>query len=535
MKHITIFGSPPILRDISRQYAERYDDVTVVEDAEDINIRTCEELVMLPQDGDDRVTLDLLSRLAKDRLAKDRLANEQEAARRPVVHLMLKSPTTLWLLQTMDFPPEVKEAFEVYPFTMEDVWAKNLLVHLPGISDSTYPRLDRVPIGADSRQRVHVVISGFDKQAEAVAIHAALVAHFPNYHGRDEQPLRTRITVVDTDKARRDDFIAMYQHLFAHSFYRFVDVRNKQTELHRPMYYGTEREDFVDVEWEFVDASVHDELIRERLTRWAQDESRQLTVVVSHASDETNLSQCVSLPSAIYERQIPVFVRQSRSGLAESMKDTYTYKNVYPFGMLDTGYDVNLPLVELAKMVNYFYVFSYMHEHGEDHMQEPPTVIPPADVEATWRAEKSYKNRVSSICNVMTISSKLHSLGHETDSAEKFYALTAEETDSLAETEHNRWNVERLILGVRPCTDAEKEAIRSNIHALIAAPEAERGKMEDLKNIYKKQRNVHFDLCAFDELELDKTNKNVQIYDKALTACIPLIAKTYADETHGRE
>ena len=37
-----------------------------------------------------------------------------------------------------------------------------------------------------------------------------------------------------------------------------------------------------------------------------------------------------------------------------------------------------------------------------------------------------------------------------------------EEIDLLAETEHNRWNIERLLLGYKPYKIAEREEIRLN-------------------------------------------------------------------------
>jgi len=529
---ILIIGNNPLRQSLIQQYTEQQRQVTCVEN---INIRDlvadallgCSELFLLPlPDRDDNASIELLKRLARE-------VDGKRGGERPTVHLLLQRPTTLWMLQTTDFQEEVKEAFDVYPFTMEDVWAKNITVHLPGISDSGYPRIDREPIGAESKQRAHIVISGFDEQAEAVAIHAALVAHFPNYNADDELPLRTRITIIDSDiEARRDNFIAMHQHLFDNSFYRFVDIKGRKTTLHRPMYHG-KRKDFVDVEWEFVDGSIASETVREKLSLWAQSDREQLTVVVSHSSDEKNLSQCVSLPTEIYERRIPVFVRQSHGALAEQMRRTHTYGNVYPFGMEDCGYDVSLPLVRLAKMLNYFYSYSYSHEH--DGQQDIPTILPMADAEKAWRDERSLKNRLSSICNVMTISTKMHSLGHDAADIERFYALTAGEISSLAETEHNRWSVERLIFGSRPCTDGEKTLIRANINEIIAAKGDDKAKIENLKKKYKKQRDIHYDLCAFSELERDEKGNDVTVYDLNLTACIPLMAKTFCDENDGRE
>jgi len=95
--------------------------------------------------------------------------------------------------------------------------------------------------------------------------------------------------------------------------------------------------------------------------------------------------------------------------------------------------------------------------------------------------------------------------------------------------EHNRWSVERLILGFRPPTDTEREEIRENIEAFIIAKKTDKEKPEqDLKNVYKKKKN-HYDLCSYRELREDKTGQNVRLYDYDLTACIPLIAQSFKE------
>jgi len=117
----------------------------------------------------------------------------------------------------------------------------------------------------------------------------------------------------------------------------------------------------------------------------------------------------------------------------------------------------------------------------------------------------------------LTTSTKMHTLGHDSSDADTYYALTEDEIQSLAVTEHNRWSVERLITGSRPCTDGEREEIRKD---------------RKLKPVYKK-KNIHYDLCAFDELGIDDKGRNAQDYDHNLIVCIPLMVKTFYEENHG--
>lgn len=451
---------------------------------------------------EDRKAISLLNRLATLPVS---------VKKRPIVHLLLQCPVSLRILQTQDLPETVSEAFEVYPFTMEDVWAKNVLVQMPGIKENSYPALDGEGICCDGKNKVHVVISGFGSQAEALAVHAALVAHYPNYHPKDERPIRTRITIVgDSIMDKCNSFIAKYRHLFDNSYYRIVDVVNKKVDFHYPMYH-CKRSEFVDVEWEFVNKGICFPEVSRKINDWIDSGTRQLSFFISHDDDQVNLEECMSLPAKIYEHEIPVYVKLHTKGVAEMLGSSMQYR-IYPFGMVDCGYNIQQPLVRLAKLLKYFYNCSY----GDVGV---PTELPSDKVDEAWLEEKSLKKRFSNIYNVMTISSKMRSLGHDIGDFDTFYALTQDEIETLSETEHNRWCVERLIQGMRPCTDEELNVIKEDI--------------KSRKNEYKN-RNIHYDLRAYDELEEDETGKNVKVYDYDLTACIPLMAKTFYEEIrHG--
>jgi hypothetical protein len=174
----------------------------------------------------------------------------------------------------------------------------------------------------------------------------------------------------------------------------------------------------------------------------------------------------------------------------------------------------------MAKRLHYFYTYSF----GQ---KGTPTVMPPEEVEKEWRKVSSFSQRYSNIFNVMTIATKMRSLGHESKDWDKFFALTQQEIEILSAVEHNRWSVERLILGFRPPTDTEREEIRQNIEVFITAKKAGGQTPEqDLKDLFKKQK-VLYDLCSYQELGEDRTGQNVRVYDYDLTACIPLITQSF--------
>ena len=228
-----------------------------------------------------------------DNAAIRRLKEEAEKydggnGKRLECYLVLNDLTSLWLLQTAGLPKEIENKVDVFATTKEDLLAKTLFVKLPNLP-SEFPSLDRTPISREGDTIVHLVIIGFSAQAEALALNAALVAHYPNYC-RDCR-LRTRITIIDDNIFDgRDRLTQRYIHLFENSYYRAINLNdaNPSCELHRPMY-ENQRKDFVDVEWEFVSGNVRNEAVRQKLKEWSSDNRQQLTIAICHSDLQTDV------------------------------------------------------------------------------------------------------------------------------------------------------------------------------------------------------------------------------------------------------
>jgi hypothetical protein len=500
-KKVTIFGMHPIRDDIFRQFEAGGAEISVVDEYVVPTIIP-DEIVILPSgdkdDYDAEVFLSSLAAIRKD-----------QAKRRPLVHLLLKQPSSLRRLQVSDFEQSVNDVFEVFPFTMEETWAETIIARIPGVNSQHSPVLDREPITADSCQFVHLVIFGFDSYAESIAVKTAQVAHFPNYDGKSGCPLRTRITIITPDcSSKIDAFISRYHSLFDNSYYRTINLDERKSALHHPQYEGR-REDFVDIEWEFVDGSPSNPIVVRKLSLWAKDKRRQLTIVVSGTDDNINLDSAIALPDVLLENGVPVWVRLHKDMVSRSLSQSSRYRSIFAFGMDTVGYDVDLPLVQISKLLHYFYA-CYRGAKGI------PTSFPPEEVEKEWQNAGTLKMRLSNICNVLTMATKMHSLGHDDKDMHTFYALSDDEIKLLSRTEHNRWCVERLLSGTRVCTDEERAAIAEDIR---------------LKEEFKLSRDAHYDLCAYDELKKDEKGIDVRTYDYVLTACIPLIVESFLTET----
>lgn len=447
--------------------------------SEDIEINEFGQLYLLARKNDECRSLALLEKLA---------ATYDVAIHKGVklrCHILMQSIEKYHILQTTDFNDSVKQKMDVYPLMVEDVWSRSIV-------------LDYEPITIHSDKHVHLVIFGMGEMAETMAIHAAHVAHYPNYVRNHS--FRTRITMIAPQaEMQSEGFIKRYQHLFDNSYYRIINPSEEKAVkvFHKPMYDGR-REDFVDVEWEFVDAESWNPAVREKLKQWAYDDSRLLTVVMADKDADKNIAMSLFLPDELYQRSIPI----------------------HKYNPNAVEYDVSMPLVQMAKNVNYIYDRCYNDNIENWQGRVLSSVeINPVDRDSLWDKLSNVK-RWSSIYNAMTIPSKMRSIGLTEDDWEKFYDISQQDIEILAQVEHNRWNVEELILGYRPCTDEELERIAADV--------------ETQKDAFKA-RKIHYDLRAYNDLRPDKTGRSAKVYDLCLSAALPLIAKTFIDEKGGDE
>jgi len=498
-KKVLIIGNHPIYYDLTKQFTQRGDIVEYIKDdggLKALDISSYNEICLLsdaekPSYESDNEIMGVLERIATD------YEPEQNNGKRILCHLLLQSQSLLHIIHLEGFREAIKDKLEVYPFTTDELWSREVAL-----------KLDRSPITIQSNKTVHLVIFGMSQAAELVAINATHVAHFPNYNRN--HTLRTRITIVDERASEKAmDWIQRYKPLFDNCHYRFINPQRNPavTKKVSPQY--NEREEFVDVEWEFVTSSPYNRLLQQKIGQWAVSPSQLLTIVVVNSDEEKGLNDALHLPNEITENAIPVYVyMQSNKAFKQICQSGKTAK-IHPFGMVDEGYDINLPLVQMAKAVNYIYSqCRIMEGHDGIWKMEYAVEIDHDEKERLWSKLPSNK-RMSSIYNAMSIGVKMHSVGLKEEEWEKFYDISQEEIEQLAQVEHNRWSVEELILGWRPCNDSEQLEVEANIT-----------KKEELK-----KHKIHYDLRAYSDLRPDASGKPVEIYDRCLSACIPLIAK----------
>lgn len=480
-KKVIIIGDHPLAKYIAGQYeemgccVEQQSELHV--DTFDINM--CDELYLLAREGEAHKTISMLEAIAD---AYNLVVHKEKKL---LCHLLVQYRDMLQNMQTCELVSAIKQKIDVYPFMVDDVWSRSIV-------------LDYEPITIHSNKHVHLVIFGMGEVAETVAILAAHIAHYPNYVRNHS--LRTRITMISENaEVQSEGFIRRYQHLFDNSYYRIVNPSEEKAVkvFHHPMYEG-KRENFVDVEWEFVDAESWNPDVREKLKQWACDDSQLLTVVMADKDTDKNVAMSLFLPDELYQRSIPI----------------------HKYNPNAVEYDVTMPLVQMAKNVNYIYDRCYNDNIENWQGRVLSSVeINPVDRDSLWDKLSNVK-RWSSIYNAMTIPSKMRSIGLGEEDWDKFYDISQQDIEILAQVEHNRWNVEELILGYRPCTDEEQERIAADV--------------ETQKDAFKA-RKIHYDLRAYKDLRPDKTGRSAKVYDLCLSAALPLIAKTFVDEKGGGE
>ena len=310
-------------------------------------------------------------------------------------------------------------------------------------------------IRRESEKTVHLVIFGMTQMASAMAMTAAHLCHFPNYL-RDPSK-KTTITFIAPDAKQEMAFLTgRYFHLFRHSEYEYLEEGMSDDERKKNSHVS-EGEDFLDIRWRFVKGSIEQSWIRKLLMGYYENHKigkERLTLAICGNDAESNIASALYLPEAFYAKKkesgcddVTILVYQPVSGerIYTACAKTYRYSNVYPFGQYDRSYDPSYRARLLAaKKINYLY------NVGDKYEKMPEAY---AELDALWRAN-TFLDRASSMYSANSIYMKLRSVGLTPESTKEQLKPYVE---MLSEVEHNRWDVERLILGVSEPTKEQRE------------------------------------------------------------------------------
>lgn len=454
-------------------------------------------------------------------------------------HVLFDYKTTYHIFQYADLDPSITEYIDFHPFNFYDFWARKVLVARYSKEENlSYKALDYVPIlSQDSDNYVHFIIVGMSQMGQALALQAAHIAHFPNYKKK-----KTKITFIDPNgKIEMDEFKQKCGELFKVSHSTFIDadawldaelsvIDNREmpdekkfiTEYHiADEYkhlvenYSTDKEkDFIDVEWEFIKGHDHNPVVQRLLSKYIEQENAIITVAVCLNITHISLRSAMSLPKKFYEKNIPILVQQRKTstmvstlngyGFDDKYKQNLLYNNVMPFGMVTDCFDLHMASsVEVCKRISY--VYDHFWTYGNLAMQ-----IDSAKADRIWN-DTVISKRWSNIFAAASIPTKLRCIGINWNTNNPIYLedLTDEQVNMLSEIEHNRWNIEELLLGYRPVYKDEDVKIDND-----------KTKKKEYKN-----RFIHYDIRPYNELKTDSNGRKAYEYDAIIVRSLPLILK----------
>ena len=358
-----------------------------------------------------------------------------------------------------------------------------------------YPALDRNGITKDSDINVHLIVVGMTQVAYAMATTAAHICHFPNFKTKGK---KTKITFIQKDIRQELDFwMGHFDSLMDLSYSELVswdkEGRKNVMEMYpKPEYINpllSGYKGFLDVEWEFIDAGVEDPNVREYIRECVKKDgvSEYLSFAFCGHEAEDNVAASLYLPKDVFEKNdIPVYVYQplTRWVLATA-KETDRYSNLYPFGMRTDCFDPQQERLLWAKRIK----FIYDNEGKYDAMASLDKLN-----EGWYKKEGQYIMQQSNVYAANSVPVKFRSIG--LDPAVRT-SMTSDEVNVLAETEHNRWNVERLLAGYSPVPFEDRMTI---IAGLLSSDKAAVKLAKDEKNRLKKKLFKHADIAPYDEL-----------------------------------
>jgi hypothetical protein len=151
------------------------------------------------------------------------------------------------------------------------------------------------------------------------------------------------------------------------------------------------------------------------------------------------------------DQVVNIFVRQEKTGaLIKAFGDSAKsdgaknkkYANMYPFGMIDDSFAVDYNSNHLAMAFNYIYDFYFAFD------KTLPSSLPSLEsLLEKWKLV-STANKWSNFYLADSVEFKLRSIGLDEEKA-KYATFSEKQIERMAYTEHNRWNMEKLLMGYR--------------------------------------------------------------------------------------
>ncbi len=415
---------------------------------------------------------------------------------RLLCRVMFEYQTSFSVFQFADIDCEISRYIDFRPFNYYEMWAQKVLINKKVGAESVQAERYLPLEGADginknSDKYVHLFIVGMSRMGVAMAIEAAHLAHYPNF---EEKGIRTKITFIDKNaKEEKDFFIGRFQNLFALSHWRYGAVNESGNIEWKSTHTPTDIEylggDFLDIEWEFINAGIESQGMRDYILNVATNGAAKVTIAICLPESNRSHATALYLPKKLYELdsvlQVLVYNRYG-----ESIVDAITKgEGLYPYcGKLrGFGYSADCFIdshLKASEKIGVEINEIYNNISVEKQKYKP--------LKTSYKGKSATANMWSSIYNGNMIWTKLRCVDYQNKEFDDIEIIK-----TLADVEHNRWNVEELLMNFRPVTEQQQKDEKDckNLH----------------KNILKGQM-IHLDICSNKKLlELDEDSREYDI------------------------
>ena len=453
--------------------------------------------------------------------------------------VMFEYQTTFSIFQFSDISDKIRDYINFRPFNYYETWAQRVLVNAEikpekildnfvSRSDCYLPLEGANGITYNSDVYVHLFVVGMSRMGVALGIEAAHLAHFPNY--TEQNKIRTKITFIDTNiTENKDFFIGRFKELFKLSHWRYGTIQGDQLSWncpHLPEKCDHLGGDFIDIEWEFVNGGIEQNAVQNYILS-STELNAKVTVAICLSESNRAHAAALYLDKKIYESknllQVLVYNRYGNAIIKslQTKETRFPYQNkLKVFGAskdcVDLKYikqieELGTAIGDKYTQIKNEYINTAVKEAGQE------------DIEKREKDTKGYggkseaANFWSNIYNANTMWTKLRSVNFDGIEYSKEDKHKKSDEEMLADVEHNRWNLEQLLMNFRPLTSTEQSDVLTK---------------QKTKNQYK-QEMAHLNICSNKCLleKLKEIDVVARAYDVGLTALLPELYQFYNAES----
>lgn len=538
-------------------YAER----TSREDIEQLHVERAKDIFILGEGAysDEETDHDIANISCLENIS-EYLKGLKDFHEKKRVHVNLEYQSTFTAFKYTHIYRSLDKNVEFIPYNIHEIWAKKILVDnfavVPIGKKGEFKVQEYLPIDsldgikADDTKTVHFVIVGMNQMGTALGVQAALMCHFPNAH--KDRNLRTTITFIDDQAVKEGEFLkGRFATMFDLCRHRTIvcdqdKASVEQTGGHKvcdfstpwvdPMKNGRYShlgENFMDIQWEFIQGNVASEDVRSYLESIATDPEKISTFAICFNHPQDAVAAALYLPEMVYRRALQILVYQQGSfdlatKIATGEKVWKRYEKLRPFGMIDGSYTESAFDNSAAKILFYLFANGHIRTYAKEGENCPYGCFKVPDLTSFVKLTPSLAKEIGELWNrqgivdklsnidmVESIPMKLRSLGITMDNIEDFdnHTSVGKTMEYMAKAEHTRWVTERITMGYRPLDNVESE------WGFFSNPDLSENARKKEKKYRKDKSRAHLDICSNTTLKV--IDPNIHYNDIAVISYIP--------------